>query len=76
MNEIILGVVMFTAVILGLVLVILMAKSQLVASGPVTLNINGEKDVQVSAGGKLLNILADEKLFVSSACGGGGTCGH
>jgi Na+-transporting NADH:ubiquinone oxidoreductase subunit F len=76
MNEIILGVVMFTAVILGLVLVILMAKSQLVASGPVTLNINGEKDVQVSAGGKLLNILADEKLFVSSACGGGGTCGQ
>jgi Na+-transporting NADH:ubiquinone oxidoreductase subunit F len=67
---------MFTAVILGLVLVILMAKSQLVASGPVTLNINGEKDVQVSAGGKLLNILADEKLFVSSACGGGGTCGQ
>jgi len=76
MNEIILGVGMFTAVILGLVLVILMAKSQLVASGPVTLNINGEKDVQVSAGGKLLNILADEKLFVSSACGGGGTCGQ
>lgn len=76
MNEIILGVGMFTVVILALVLIILLAKSKLVASGPVTLNINGEKDVQVSAGGKLLNILADQKLFVSSACGGGGTCGQ
>lgn len=76
MNEIILGVGMFTVVILALVLIILLAKSKLVASGPVTLNINGEKDVQVAAGGKLLNILADQKLFVSSACGGGGTCGQ
>jgi Na+-transporting NADH:ubiquinone oxidoreductase subunit F len=76
MNEIVLGVTMFTAVVLVLVLVILFAKSKLVASGPVKLNINGEKDIQVSAGGKLLNILADEKLFVSSACGGGGTCGQ
>ncbi len=76
MNEIVLGVTMFTAVVLALVLVILFAKSKLVASGPVKLNINGEKDVQVNAGGKLLNILADEKLFVSSACGGGGTCGQ
>ena len=76
MNEIVLGVTMFTAVVLALVLVILFAKSKLVASGPVKLNINGEKEVEVSAGGKLLNILADEKLFVSSACGGGGTCGQ
>ncbi|MFT6070176.1 MAG: Na+-transporting NADH:ubiquinone oxidoreductase subunit F [Bacteriovoracaceae bacterium] len=76
MNEIVLGVTMFTAVVLALVLVILFAKSKLVASGPVKLNINGEKDVEVNAGGKLLNILADEKLFVSSACGGGGTCGQ
>ena len=76
MNEIILGVGMFTVVIIALVVVILAAKSQLVASGPVKLNINGEKDIEVSAGGKLLNILADEKLFVSSACGGGGTCGQ
>lgn len=74
--EILLGVGMFTVVILALVLVILLAKSKLVASGPVNLNINGEKDVKVGAGGKLLNVLADQKLFVSSACGGGGTCGQ
>jgi len=74
--EILLGVGMFTVVILALVFVILVAKSKLVASGPVTLNINGEKEVEVGAGGKLLNVLADQKLFVSSACGGGGTCGQ
>lgn len=76
MNQILLGVGMFTVVILALVLIILFAKSRLVASGPVTLNINGEKDVEIAAGGKLLNVLADQKLFVSSACGGGGTCGQ
>jgi Na+-transporting NADH:ubiquinone oxidoreductase subunit F len=75
-QEIILGVGMFTAVVLALVLIILFAKSRLVPSGPVNLNINGEKDVEVGAGGKLLNVLADQKLFVSSACGGGGTCGQ
>jgi Na+-transporting NADH:ubiquinone oxidoreductase subunit F len=74
MNEIALGVGMFTAIVLVLVLVILVARSKLVASGDVTININGEKDIVVPAGGKLLNVLADHKLFVSSACGGGGTC--
>lgn len=76
MSQILLGVGMFTVVILALVLIILLAKSKLVASGPVKININGEKEVEVGAGGKLLNILADQKLFVSSACGGGGTCGQ
>tara|TARA_R110002072_G_scaffold64203_2_gene159337 strand:+ start:179082 stop:180305 length:1224 start_codon:yes stop_codon:yes gene_type:complete len=76
MNEIALGVGMFTVVVLALVFVILFAKSQLVSTGNINLNINGEKDVEVAAGGKLLNVLADQKLFVSSACGGGGTCGQ
>jgi Na+-transporting NADH:ubiquinone oxidoreductase subunit F len=76
MNEIILGVLMFTAVVLALVLVILFAKSKLVSTGNIKLTINGEKTVEIPAGGKLLNALADQKLFVSSACGGGGTCGQ
>ena len=54
--------------------IILVAKSKLVPSGDINININGKKDIKVSAGGKLLNVLADHKLFVSSACGGGGTC--
>ena len=76
MNEILLGVCMFTVIILTLVAIILLAKRQLVRSGPVSLEINGKKKIQVPAGAKLLNILADQKLFVSSACGGGGTCGQ
>jgi Na+-transporting NADH:ubiquinone oxidoreductase subunit F len=76
MNEIVLGVGMFTGIVLTLVAIILIAKSKLVPSGDVTININGEKDMKTEAGGKLLNVLADNKLFLSSACGGGGTCGQ
>ncbi|GHE87124.1 NADH:ubiquinone reductase (Na(+)-transporting) subunit F [Thalassotalea profundi] len=76
--EIILGVGMFTAIVLVLVLVILFAKSKLVADGDVTISINGdpEKAVTTSAGGKLLGALADKGIFIPSACGGGGTCGQ
>jgi len=72
--NIFLGIGMFTAVVVALVLVILAAKSQLVASGPVKIVINEQKTVEVPAGGKLLGALADAGVFVSSACGGGGTC--
>lgn len=68
------GVLMFTVVILALVGFILAAKKQLVASGPVTILVNGQKEIRVPAGGKLLGALADAGIFVSSACGGGGTC--
>ncbi len=68
------GVGLFTAIVLALVAMILVARSRLVASGAVHILINGEKDIEVSSGGKLLNVLADQGIFVSSACGGGGTC--
>ena len=71
---VLLGVVMFTAVVIALVLIILAAKRQLVASGPVRILINEQKTIEVPAGGKLLGALADAGVFVSSACGGGGTC--
>ncbi len=74
MVEIILGVSLFTIIVTSLVFLIIAAKSQLVPSGNVTIRINGEKDIQTPVGGKLLGALADAKLFVSSACGGGGTC--
>ncbi|QBY05128.1 NADH:ubiquinone reductase (Na(+)-transporting) subunit F [Thalassotalea sp. HSM 43] len=78
MQEIILGVGMFTAIVVALVLVILFAKSKLVAEGDVTIAINGdpEKAVTTAAGGKLLGALADQGIFIPSACGGGGTCGQ
>ena len=73
-NTILLGVFMFTAVVLALVAIILIAKSKLVASGPVKILINEQKEIEIPAGGKLLGALADNSIFVSSACGGGGTC--
>lgn len=76
MNEIVLGVAMFTGVILVLTALILIARSKLVASGDININVNGEKNLKVAPGQKLLNALAEQKIFLSSACGGGGTCGQ
>ena len=73
-TTILFGVGMFTAVVVALVMVILAARSRLVASGNINIEINGEKTIQVPAGGKLLQTLADADLFLASACGGGGTC--
>ncbi|MCB9206497.1 MAG: NADH:ubiquinone reductase (Na(+)-transporting) subunit F [Ignavibacteriales bacterium] len=77
-NLVILGVIMFTVVVLLLVMVILLAKSQLVPSGNITISINDnpENSLTVPIGGKLLNVLADNKVYLPSACGGGGTCGE
>ncbi|MDD2660405.1 MAG: NADH:ubiquinone reductase (Na(+)-transporting) subunit F [Methylococcales bacterium] len=76
MLEILLGIIIFTAFVIALVFVIVGAKSKLVAVGDVEILINDEKKIQVPAGSKLLTALADNGLFVSSACGGGGTCGQ
>jgi Na+-transporting NADH:ubiquinone oxidoreductase subunit F len=78
MQSIILGVVMFTVIVLALVLVILLAKSKLVPSGDVTITVNGdpEKSFTTSPGDKLLGAMAGNGIFVSSACGGGGSCGQ
>jgi Na+-transporting NADH:ubiquinone oxidoreductase subunit F len=74
--EIILGILLFTLIIMALVTLILSARSKLVSTGDVSIVINDEKTITAPAGGKLLGALADAELFVSSACGGGGTCGQ
>jgi Na+-transporting NADH:ubiquinone oxidoreductase subunit F len=74
MSDILLGVGFFTAIIFALVLLILLAKRLLVASGNVKIRVNNQKTIEVPAGGKLMGALADAGIFVSSACGGGGTC--
>jgi len=71
---IVLGVVMFTVIVLALVAIILGARAKLVNSGAVQIVINGEKTLTVPAGGKLLQTLSGNGLFLPSACGGGGTC--
>ncbi|MGH4130825.1 NADH:ubiquinone reductase (Na(+)-transporting) subunit F [Klebsiella pneumoniae] len=76
--EIILGVVMFTLIVLVLSGLILAARSKLVNAGDVVIEINNEADKQIRtpAGDKLLNTLSSNGIFVSSACGGGGSCGQ
>lgn len=77
MVEVFLGVLMFTFVILSLVIVLMFARSKLVASGQVNIVINDDesKAVRVQTGNTLLNSLAAQKIFIPSACGGKGTCG-
>lgn len=76
MLEIGLGVTLFTAIIVVLVLVILAARSRLVATGTVPVMINGERELHMPVGGKLMVGLANQNIFLPSACGGGGTCGQ
>jgi Na+-transporting NADH:ubiquinone oxidoreductase subunit F len=76
MIEIVLGVALFTAIVVTLAMLILFARSRLVATGNITINVNGEKELSARAGGKLLNLLGAQELFLPSACGGGGTCGQ
>jgi len=76
--EIFLGVAMFTIIVLALVVIILSAKAKLVSTGDIKISINddADKSITTQAGGKLLGALANAGVFVSSACGGGGTCGQ
>lgn len=74
--EVLLGVGLFTAIILSLVLVILVARNYLVASGEVDVTVNEDRHLHMPVGVKLMQGLADADLFVASACGGGGTCGQ
>jgi Na+-transporting NADH:ubiquinone oxidoreductase subunit F len=77
MNQILLSVAMFTAVILLLVAILLAAKRKLVAHGDVSITINDDpaKSLRVPAGNTLLGTLADNRIFIPSACGGKGACG-
>jgi Na+-transporting NADH:ubiquinone oxidoreductase subunit F len=77
MITVLLGVAMFTGVIVSLVAILMVAKNKLVAGGEVRIAINGDPDnaVTVRSGGTLLNTLAENKIFIASACGGKGSCG-
>jgi len=77
MITIALGVFMFTAIIVTQVTMLMLARRELVATGDVTISVNGDPDkaLQTQAGGTLLGTLAANKIFIPSACGGKGTCG-
>lgn len=67
-------VAVFLVVILLLVGLLLFAKAKLSPSGAVTIDVNGKKTIEVGGGSTLLTTLGEEKIFLPSACGGGGTC--
>lgn len=69
------AVVIFLIIIWGIVAVLLFARKKLIPEGKVTIHINGEKEIEHERGCSLLQALSDEKVFVPSACGGGGSCG-
>lgn len=75
---VLLSTIMFTLIVLALVLVILFAKSKLVVSGlaKIVINDDPEYTFETPTGNKLLDVLTDHKVFIPSACGGGGTCGQ
>ena len=68
------GVLIFTGVVIALVGIILVSREFLVAKGNVKITVNGDTEIEVPAGGKLMNALGEKGILVSSACGGGGTC--
>ena len=71
---IVISVAFFLVVVLLLVALLLFAKAKLSPSGLVKITINGEKVIETEAGGTLLSTLGNNKIFLPSACGGGGTC--
>ena len=73
-GTIIATVAAFLAIVLLLVTLLLFVKQKLSPSGPVTLTINGERKIEVASGSTLLTTLGAEKIFLPSACGGGGSC--
>jgi Na+-transporting NADH:ubiquinone oxidoreductase subunit F len=77
MTTVAMGVGMFTSIILALVGLLLLARNRLVATGDVSIVINGDesKPMRTAAGGTLLGTLAANQIFIPSACGGKGTCG-
>ncbi len=76
MTEIYYGVSCFLALQLLLVTIIVVAKRSLLPGGEITIQINKDKKLQAKPGGKLLTTLAEEGIILSSACGGGGSCGQ
>ena len=74
MNEIIYGVSIFLAIQFVLVALIVGTKKSLLPGGDLSITINDDKELKTEPGGKLLTALADQGIFLSSACGGGGSC--
>ena len=72
---ILLSIIIFLTIIMLLVAMLIVARQKLMPQGKVKIRINDEKEIETNPGSSLLTTLANEKVFLPSACGGGGTCG-
>ena len=70
------GTLLFLLVTLLLVVILLVAKRYLVHTGKVSIEINGERRLEADSGKSLLSTMADNNVFLPSACGGKGSCGQ
>ncbi len=70
-----LSIAVFLFVVLIPVAVLVIVRKKLAPQGKVKININDEKEIEVEPGNSLLATLANEQIFLPSACGGGGSCG-
>jgi Na+-transporting NADH:ubiquinone oxidoreductase subunit F len=68
------SIVIFLVVTLLLVSILLFARKKLMPQGKVKININNEEEIETDPGNTLLSTLSAQKIFIPSACGGGGTC--
>ena len=75
-TTLILSIAVFLGIVLLLVTLLLFVRNKLMPKGKVKITINGEKELEVSSGNSLMATLADEKVFLPSACGGKGNCGQ
>ena len=75
-TTIILSIAVFLGIVLLLVALLLLVRNKLMPKGKVKITINGEKELEVQPGNSLMTTLADEKVFLPSACGGKGNCGQ
>jgi Na+-transporting NADH:ubiquinone oxidoreductase subunit F len=55
--------------------VLVVSEHYLANYGPCQVTINKDKQLTAQGGKSLLSLLAEEKIFIPSACGGRGTCG-
>ena len=74
MEQILISVGFYLVIVLALIGLITLAKKRLIPAGDVSILVNGQKELKSPRGGKLLGALAQDGIFVASACGGGGTC--
>ena len=75
-TTLILSIAVFLGIVLLLVALLLIVRNKLMPKGKVKITINGEKELEVQPGNSLMSTLADEKVFLPSACGGKGNCGQ